>query len=138
GEVIGINTAILSSRVGGSIGIGFAIPSRMAEAVYRTITSSGRVQRGWLGVMMVDLTQEAAREAGLDGPRGVLIAEVVEGGPADRAGIQTGDIVTAIDGAPTGNANRLRNAVAFTTPGSSVEITLVREGETQTVSARLM
>ncbi|MFG0286192.1 MAG: trypsin-like peptidase domain-containing protein [Phycisphaerales bacterium JB039] len=135
GEVVGINTAILSSRVGGSIGIGFAIPSRMAEAVYRTIVRTGRVERGWLGIMMEDVGGPAA---GAPNGAGVLVTEVVPGSPADRAGLRTGDIITAFDGARTENANRLRNAIAFTAPGADVEITLLRDGETRRLQTEIV
>ncbi len=138
GEVVGVNTAILSSRVGGSIGIGFAIPSRMAEAVYRTIVRTGRVERGWLGIIMLDPTGDVAVEAGMPPGGGVLITEVVTESPADRAGIRPGDIITSFGGASTRNTNRLRNAIAFTPPGASAEVELVREGSPITLTVEVM
>jgi serine protease Do len=94
GEVVGVNAAIVSQS-GGFEGIGFAIPSNMALHVAKQLIAHGRVTRGWLGVSIQELTPDLAKSFGLETRKGALIADVVEGGPADKAGIHRGDVVTA-------------------------------------------
>jgi serine protease Do len=132
GEVIGINTAI-ASRTGGSMGIGFAIPSSMARTVMDSIVKNGRVERGWLGVAIQNLTDDLADSFGFEGTDGVLIGDVTPDGPADKAGLQQGDIVLTFHDKPTTNVNQLRNLVAATPPGQSVEVAYHRNGKRQTV-----
>ena len=136
GEVVGINTAI-ASRTGGNMGIGFAIPSNMAEKIKDSIIEQGSVERGQLGVMVQDLTQDMASSFGYDSTEGVLIGDVVDGGPAERAGLQTGDIVLQYDGEDVNEAHQLRNRVAETTPGTEVEVKIFRDGEEQTVTVTI-
>lgn len=137
GEVIGINSAIIS-RIGQSAGLGFAIPSVMVQSVVDSIVRSGRVQRGYLGIMMEELTPERRRELGLAPGTGVVIERVVEGGPAARAGIEPGDVILRIDGRVVeGGLNRLRNLIALTPPGAEVSIELLRDGSRMSTSARL-
>jgi serine protease Do len=138
GEVVGINTAILASRVGGSIGIGFAIPSRMAETVYRTIASTGRVQRGWLGIMMEDTDGQRSRGGGGRGGGGILVADVVPNSPAERGGLRAGDIITAFNQTPVDNATRLRNAIHFTAPGSAATVSVLRDGEQSDLKVEIL
>ncbi|MEX0937161.1 MAG: DegQ family serine endoprotease [Pirellulales bacterium] len=128
GEVIGINTAI-ASRTGAYSGIGFAIPSNMVRSVMQSIIENGRVDRGWLGAVIQDLTKELARSFGYDSTQGVLIGDVMSGSPAERAGLQSGDIVTTFQGESMASADQLRKAVAATTPGSQAILSVVREGE---------
>src|SRR5262249_7379141 len=99
GELIGINTAILSPT-GGNLGIGFAIPSNMARFVMEQISKSGKVIRGYLGVVVQNVTPELAKEFDFSGTNGALISDVEKGSPADKAGLQRGDIVTRINGRP--------------------------------------
>lgn len=131
GEVIGINTAI-ASRNGGSMGVGFAIPSAMATSVMDKLIEYGAVRRGYLGVMIQDLDSDLAASFGYDG-EGVLIGDVVEDGPADEAGLQRGDIVTRFEGNSLTDANQLRNLVAATAVGSKATLKIFRDGETRTV-----
>jgi serine protease Do len=136
GEIVGINTAI-ASRTGGNMGIGFAIPSNMAQRVKELIIEGGEVVRGWLGAVIQNLTQDLAASFQFDSTQGVLIGDVVEDGPADRAGLRSGDIVDRFDGHSVTKANQLRNRVAETTPGSKVELRIFRDGEYQTLTAEI-
>ncbi len=132
GEVIGINTAIIS-RTGANAGLGLAIPSNMAKSVLRQLIESGRVVRGFLGVNIQDVTPELARSFGLETTHGSLVTRVVEGSPADQAGLQTEDFVVAIDGEPIDNTNELRIRVAGMRPGTEHQFTVIRDGEELTV-----
>jgi serine protease Do len=135
GEVIGMNTAIFT-RSGGYMGIGFAIPSNMASGVLEQLRATGTVQRGFLGVGIQDLDPDTAKSLGFEG-RGVLINEITAGGPADKAGLKTEDIVLTIDGRATDSANALRNIIASITPGRSVKMEVFRDGKKQTLEATL-
>ncbi|MDX1594962.1 MAG: trypsin-like peptidase domain-containing protein [Gammaproteobacteria bacterium] len=119
GELVGINTAIFS-RTGGSQGIGFAIPVSLANRILEQIVEHGRVVRGWIGIEIQDLTPEFAESFGLPEPSGVLIAGVMPGGPADRAGIVPGDVVTRVAGQPIGDANAALDAIVLLPPGEPV------------------
>jgi serine protease Do len=136
GEVVGVNTAI-SSRGGGNDGIGFAIPSHMVRNVTDGIIDYGRVSRGWLGVTIQALTDGLAQSFGLDGTDGVLISDVISDGPAERAGLETGDVVTHIDGRAIADSNALRLAVAESEPGAKLELTIIREGDEKSVHVTL-
>ncbi|MFP4354588.1 MAG: Do family serine endopeptidase [Phycisphaerae bacterium] len=127
GEVIGINTAIVS-RVGAYAGIGLSIPSNMARDIMRQLIEDGSVTRGYLGVVIQDVDEELAESFDLPGQDGALISQVAEDGPADRAGLQAGDFVVAIDGKTIGSVNDIRNTVATIRPGKSVTVTLWRDG----------
>ncbi|MAY74170.1 MAG: hypothetical protein CMJ31_05470 [Phycisphaerae bacterium] len=138
GEVVGINSAILS-RTGESAGIGFAIPANIARAVMESIIDNGMVERGWLGVGMGDLDPVVRRELGLSPDEGVVITSVVRGSPAEKAGIEQGDIVVlANDRAVVGGINRLRNLIGLNAPGERVNLRVLREGNAREVSARLI
>lgn len=128
GELIGINTAILS-RSGGFQGIGFAIPIDLARGILQDLVQSGKVTRGWLGVSIQDVDPKIAKAMKLDKVTGALIAEVIEGGPAEKAGVLAGDLVTALNGAQVKDANALRNAVAIVKPGETAELSLLRNGK---------
>ena len=130
GELIGINSQIFSPT-GGNIGIGFAIPSNMAKDVMGQLIQTGRVRRGMLGVNIQNVTADLAASLGLGQARGAIVSGVQAGGPADRAGVKRGDIITSFNGAPVTDNNTLRNAVARTQPGSAANVTVSREGRVQ-------
>lgn len=136
GKVIGINTAI-ASRSGGSMGIGFAIPSAMAQTIVDSLRSNGKVTRGFLGIMIQDLTPEMAESFGYKGTEGVLVGDVTADGPAAGAGLRDGDIVTAFDGRPMKNSQQLRNTVANTPPGTEAPITLFRDGKEESFKIKI-
>ena len=127
GEVIGVNAAIVSQS-GGFEGIGFAIPSNMAIHIANELIAKGKVERGWLGVSVQDLTPELAEKFGIDKPRGALIADVIKGSPADTAGLKRGDIIVTFAGKEIRDAGALRNEVAASPIGRSTEITVWRDG----------
>jgi serine protease Do len=126
GEVIGINTAIYSPS-GGSIGIGFAIPANLARPVVEQLKEYGHARRGWLGVNIQSVTDEIAESLGLDKPRGALIASVREGGPAQAAGIQPGDVVLTFDGKEVTDMRHLPRIVAETPIDKTVKVTIWRK-----------
>jgi len=136
GELIGINSQILSSN-GGNIGIGFAIPSNMAKNVMNQLIGKGSVQRGMLGVGIQQVTNDIAPGLGLKEARGVLVRSVTPGGPADKAGLKVGDVITQLNGKDVNDQNVLRNEVAANPPGSDVTLTILRNGNTQQVHVRL-
>jgi serine protease Do len=136
GNVIGINTAI-SSPSGGNVGIGFAIPIKMAKNVMDTLIKKGKVSRGYLGVMLQDVDEKLAKALRLDKAEGIIVAEATPGGPADRAGIRAGDVLVTLDGKTIANTMELRNEIAQMAPGTKVEIGLVRDGKNMDVTASL-
>ena len=138
GQVIGINTAIFSPS-GGSIGIGFAIPSSIAKAVVAELQSESdhTVHRGWLGVRIQAVTDEIAESLGLDKARGALIASVSDNGPAQAAGIQAGDVVVSFDGKPVGDMKRLPRLVAETPVDKTVPVTVWRKHEETTLQVKI-
>jgi S1-C subfamily serine protease len=121
GELVGINTAIYSES-GGSHGIGFAVPADLALGVLEQIVAHGQVRRGWLGITGQDVTPAMARAFGLKEPRGVLVSEVSESSPAQRAGVRTGDLIAAIDGQPAASSFDVLNLVASRPPGAALRI----------------
>jgi len=127
GEVIGINTAIFSPS-GGSVGIGFAIPSNLAKPVLEQLQSFGRTKRGWLGVRIQAVTPEIAESLGLDRARGALVANVTPGGPAEAAGIEPGDVILQFDGKDVNEMRRLPRIVAETNIKRKVDLTVWRKG----------
>ncbi|HEX8289442.1 MAG TPA: DegQ family serine endoprotease [Pyrinomonadaceae bacterium] len=136
GELIGINSQILSTT-GGSIGIGFSIPSNMAKSVMEQLVQNGRVRRGMLGINIQNLTPETAQALDLKEASGVLVSNVKPGSAADKAGLKRGDIVTAINGDKIEDSNVLRNKVAGTMPGNQIKLTVLREGGQQELVATL-
>ena len=128
GEVIGINSEILSPS-GGSIGLGFSIPSNAAKNVIAQLKTTGKIQRGWVGVRIQQVSDEIAETMGLDRPRGALIAGMTEGGPAAKAGIQNGDVVLSYDGRPVADNRALPRMVADTPVGKTVSIEVLRKGQ---------
>lgn len=136
GYLVGINTAIFS-RTGGSQGIGFAIPANLAKTVMTQIIEHGRSIRGWLGVEVQDITLELAESFGLDDTKGVLVAGVLQGGPADRAGLRPGDIVTELNDQELTSSDVLIDAVTAIVPDSEIALTILRDGKTRTLKARV-
>jgi len=136
GEVIGINTAIFSPS-GGSVGIGFAIPSNIAKTVVAQLKEFGRTKRGWLGVRIQGVTPEIAESLGLPAPKGALVASVTPNGPAAKAGIQAGDVVTKFDGKDINEMRRLPRVVAETAIEKSVPVEVWRKGKAQTLQVKV-
>jgi len=132
GELVGINTAIFSTS-GGYQGIGLAIPSDMAKDVMDSLIAKGKVVRGWLGVSVQSITPELAKQFNLKEEKGALVGDVVEESPAEKAGIQRGDIITAYGGKKIDEPYQIRNAVANTAPGKEMELTIIREKTTKTI-----
>jgi serine protease DegQ len=125
GSLVGINTAIFS-RSGGSLGIGFAIPASSARKVLQAIVETGSVRRGWIGVEAREITPEIAESFKLSSPTGTLIAGVVRGGPAEKAGIKPGDILTGVSGAAVKDQASMLNLVAALTPGKPAALKVWR------------
>ncbi|SME91351.1 serine protease Do [Tistlia consotensis] len=136
GEVVGINTAIYSPT-GGSIGIGFAVPSAMARSVIDSLRQYGEVRRGWLGVRIQTVTPELAEGLRLGSAHGALVASVTPGGPAQKAGIAGGDVIVEFDGRPVGEMSELPRMVAQTAIGKTVPVKVVRKGEEKTIQVQL-
>ena len=128
GEVIGINTAIFSQS-GGSVGIGFAIASNLAENVVLQLQEYGQTRRGWLGVFIQEITPEIAENFGLENENGALVSSVHDGGPAEEAGIQAGDVVIAFNGKPIEEMRSLPRIVAESAIGKPLDVTVMREGK---------
>ena len=132
GRLVGVNTVIVT-RSGGSNGVGFAIPSTMVNLVVRSALREGRVARPWIGVGAQPVTGEAAQALRLDRPGGALINGIYPGGPAARAGLRVGDVVTAVDGRPVDDPQALRFLIVTRPVGSTVPLEIVSEGRTRTV-----
>lgn len=135
-ELIGINSQILSPS-GGSIGLGFAIPSNMARTVAEQLIKSGRVRRGQLGVVVLKIPSEPAAELGVTQGPGVVVYQVQSRSAAERAGLRRGDVITALNGEGITESNTFRNKIASTPPGSEVTLTVRRDGRDQQVRATL-
>jgi serine protease Do/serine protease DegQ len=136
GELVGINTAILS-RTGGNIGIGFAIPSNMVKVVMDQLVEFGEVRRGLLGVNIVDLTPDVAASLGVEGTKGALVSQVVEGSSAEKAGIRAGDVITSVNGKAITSGLDLRNTVGLARIGERLDIGLLRDGKPRRVTAEI-
>jgi serine protease Do len=133
GEVVGINTT-LAGRNRGFKGIGFAIPADTAQRVYKQLAQSGKATRGWMGVLLQDITPELAKGFGLNRSGGALVAEVAPEGPAAKAGVQSGDIVMEYNAKPILNRHDLSSAVAESKPGMSIPIHILRNGRQRMIS----
>jgi serine protease Do len=136
GELVGINTAIIS-RSGGYQGIGFAIPSNMASQIAQSLLEHGRVVRGWLGVIIQDVDADLAAAMGLPTADGVLVSDVDPGSPADKGGLQRGDVILTVDGKKTNTNFQLRNLIADAGAKKKVELAILRGGKAQTLSVLL-
>ncbi|HEY7210330.1 MAG TPA: Do family serine endopeptidase [Bryobacteraceae bacterium] len=144
GRLIGINTMILTGGgssmfggEGGNIGIGFAVPANMAKQVMDQIEKTGKVSRGYMGALLGNLTPDLAPQFGLKDAKGALISQVTPGGPAEKAGLKMGDVVTAINGKPVNDANDLTLAVISQAPGSTVKLDVVRDSKPKSLTVTL-
>jgi len=136
GDVIGVNTAIFSPS-GVNIGIGFAVPSRTAQAVADQLIRTGRVERGYVGLRLQEITPAIAQALGRSDDKGVLVASVEPGGPAEKAGFKSGDVITQFDGKPVESGRELSRAVAATKPGIQVPVTVIRDGRPQELTVAI-
>ena len=136
GEVIGVNAAI-ASESGGFEGIGFTIPSNIALHIAKTLIAHGKVERGWLGVTIRDLTPELAKSSRLETERGAYVEDVVKGGPADKAGIKEKDVIIDYWGKEITDSGMLRNEVANTPIGQEVKVTIIRQGKKEEKTVRI-
>jgi serine protease Do len=135
GRLVGINTAILS-RSGGNQGIGFAIPTTLARDVMESLVKDGKVTRGYLGVMIQDVTPSLARQFDLKDQKGALIGDVVPKGPAEKSGLRTGDVILEFNGKPVRDSRHLRLEVARVKPGEPVQMKVLRDNSTKTLTVR--
>ena len=126
GEVVGVNSQIFT-RSGGSIGLSFAIPVSVINNVVAQLKDKGRVTRGWLGVTIQDVDKNLAESFGLDRPRGALVVQVSEGGPADKAGLKSGDVIVSFDGRDIPTSADLPHVVGLIAPGTAVKVEVVRD-----------
>ncbi|HDK41365.1 MAG TPA: PDZ domain-containing protein, partial [Nitrospirae bacterium] len=136
GELVGINAAIFS-RTGGYQGIGFAIPSNMARLVMDQLIKEGKVTRGWLGVTIQRITPELAKEFGLKKARGALVGDILKGSPAEKAGVQRGDVILEVNGKKIDHVEALRNTVAQSKVGSRVRLKMIRDGKPMTLKVKI-
>jgi serine protease Do len=136
GKVIGINTAIISPS-GGSIGIGFSIPSQLAVAVIEQLREFGETRRGWLGVRIQPVTDDIAESLGMGSARGALVAGIIKGGPVDDGSVQPGDVIIRFDGKEVRAMRDLPRVVAESPVGKAVDVVLIRKGEEMTVKVTL-
>jgi serine protease DegQ len=132
GNLLGINSAIYS-QTGGSVGIGFAIPVSTAKTVLDSIIKHGQMVRGWIGIESQDITPELSNSFGLGRDSGAIIAGVVRGGPADRAGMRPGDILVSVDGKKVGSTNDMLNLIADLPPGGKAKMTVMRKNREATL-----
>jgi len=137
GELIGINTAIITHGSGGNQGIGFAVPSNLARTVMEEILKNGRVTRAYLGIYPQDVTPAIAKAFGEKDPRGVLIGDVNPDSPAHAAGLQHGDIILEVNGKPMTDSNQLRMAISMMQPGSEAKLRVVRDGSQRELTIKL-
>ena len=133
GKVIGINTAIVASGQG----IGFAIPASMAKDVIAQLRQGKSVQRGWLGVTIQDIDENTAKALGMDNNKGSLVTSVIEGEPAAKAGVKTGDVITAVGDKPVEDSNQLLRHIAALKPGETAKLNILRKGQSQVLSVTL-
>ena len=136
GRVVGVNTAIFSPN-GGSVGIGFAIPARVAKETVRQLIANGSVTRGWLGIQLQEVTTELAAALGLKSNGGVLVAEVIDGTPASNAGLVSGDVILGIADNDVKTSNELSRRVASFPPGERIKVKILRDGKTRNLTVTL-
>jgi serine protease Do len=137
GNLVGVNTAILTGGGGGNQGIGFAIPINMARNVMNQIVEHGKVVRGFLGLIPQDVSPEIAKQFGLNQPTGALVGSVDPGTPAGRAGLKRGDIILKLNGSEVNSANDLRLKISQTAPGTTVDLSVWRDGRSMDVKVTL-
>lgn len=136
GQVIGVNS-IIASQSGGSEGLGFAIPSNMALHIAKALMKTGKVERGWLGITLQDVSFEKMKSLKLTTPKGAYVIEVVKDGPAFKAGIKAGDVILGLDGKSIGDSGELRNLVAGTPIGNEVKLDIMRDGKKITIPVKV-
>jgi len=136
GNVIGVNTAIVTPS-GGSVGIGFAIPAETVKSVIAQLRDKGKVTRGWIGVQIQGITPDLAENLGLKEARGALVAEPQANGPAIKAGIEAGDVITAINGNEVSDSREVARTISGLAPGTAVKLTVTRKGQEKTISVTL-
>jgi serine protease Do len=137
GELIGINTAILARGGGGNQGVGFAVPVNQAHDVMTQLLEKGRVERGFLGVGIQDLTPDMARAFKAPDSSGALVRDVGPDSPGEKAGLQRGDVIREVDGDPVTDSRELRLKISGTTPGESVKLAVLRDGQERVLTAKL-
>ncbi|HEU5334485.1 MAG TPA: DegQ family serine endoprotease [Terriglobales bacterium] len=137
GEVIGINTAILSGGSGGNQGIGFAIPINLARYIMDQILKYGKVTRGWMGVVIQDVTAPVAKAFGVEANHGAIVSDVEPNSPAAEAGLKRGDVITELNGQPVTGSNDLKLKIGEMRPGTTVHLKAVRDGKPQDVTMKL-
>jgi serine protease Do len=137
GELVGINTAILSHGSGGNEGIGFAIPINLARSVMTQILDHGKVNRAYLGIMVQDITPGISKAMGLKDLKGVLVGDVSPSGPAQRSGVQRGDVILEVNGKPMEDSRELRMTISMMNPDATVNLKLVRNGNPMSLSVKL-
>jgi len=135
GRVIGVNTAIFSPS-GGSVGIGFAIPADTVQHVVAALKNEGQVTRGWIGVQIQPVTADIADSIGLKKAEGAIIADVTRNAPAAKAGLKTGDAITAVNGKPVADPRELARAIADIKPGSETSLTVWRDGKETSITVQ--
>jgi serine protease Do len=136
GEVVGVNTAIFS-RSGGYMGVGFAIPSNLAKAIAAQLIEHGEVTRGYLGIVIQPLTPDLAKSFSVEPGSGILVAQVSENSPAEKAGLRQGDVIVAYRGQAVKEVGSFRNQVALTSPGSTEALSILRNGERKTLNVTI-
>ncbi|MFQ5671963.1 MAG: Do family serine endopeptidase [Nitrospinales bacterium] len=134
GEVVGMNTAILSGNTGGNVGIGFAIPINLAKGILKHLKKEGKVTRGWLGVMIQKITPELQKSFGLAQKDGALVGDVIPNSPASAAGVKRGDVIIKFDNHEIKKMENLPKVVAGTPPGKPVEVEVIRDGKNKMLS----
>jgi serine protease Do len=136
GKVVGMNTAIFS-RSGGSMGIGFAIPVNMIEKIYHQLQKKGEVTRGFLGVVIQNITKELARSFGLKKTQGILIAQVQPGSAGDRSGLKPGDVIYEVEGKPAPSVDKFRNHIALSAPGTRLKVKVFRKQRSKKLTLKV-
>ncbi len=137
GNVVGINTAIVSPNGTGNIGIGFAVPINMAKNVMNSLIAHGKVSRGYLGLLPQDIDEGLAKAMNLKTTDGALVGDVTSGGPSEKAGVKQGDIITEFNGTKVTSASQLRNLVAAAAPGSEAKLSVLRDGKSTDLTVKL-
>ncbi len=137
GNVIGINSAIYSPNGSGNVGIGFAVPINLAKSVMRSLIDKGSVSRGYLGLLPQDIDENLAKALDLKNAEGALVGSVTSGGPADKAGIKSGDVIVALNGTKVTGSVQLRTLVAEAVPGSVATLSISRKGSSQEITVKL-
>jgi len=136
GELVGINTAIVS-RSGGYQGIGFAIPSNMANMIMEGLVKDGKIVRGWLGVQIQDVTPDIAAAMNIDTKEGAVVSDVVEESPAEKGGMKSGDVIIGVEGKKIESANDLRNKIAMLGADNDIDVTVLRKGKEKNLKVKL-